>query len=102
MNEFSSDAKHHSKIWESIASDMNKVDSEIAVSGIQCQTKMNSMKEMYRKIIDHNSISRNDRKSWQYFEVYYIHNACSSQVLFFYIQIHLCNFDIIFLFLENV
>jgi len=72
MNEFSSGTKRHSKIWDSIASDMNKVDSEIAVTGKQCQSKMNGMKKMYRKIIDHNSISGNDRKSWQYFEVYYI------------------------------
>lgn len=71
MNEFSSGTKRHSKIWSSIASDMNKIDPEIAVSGTQCQSKMNSMKKMYRKIIDHNNISGNDRKSWQYFEVYY-------------------------------
>lgn len=72
INELSSGTKRHSKIWESIASDINKIDPGIAVSGTQCQSKMNSMKKMYhRKIIDHNSISGNDRKSWQYFEVYY-------------------------------
>ncbi|CAL1672277.1 unnamed protein product [Lasius platythorax] len=68
MNEFSSDIKRHSKIWESIASDMNKVDPMVAVSGTQCQSKMNSLKKMYRKVIDHNNISGNDRKSWHYFE----------------------------------
>lgn len=75
MNEFSSGIKRHSKIWESIANEMNKVDPMVAVSGIQCQSKMNSLKKMYRKVIDHNSISGNDRKSWQYFEVYYIYNT---------------------------
>ncbi|XP_039315538.1 uncharacterized protein LOC113002744 isoform X2 [Solenopsis invicta] len=68
MNEFSSGTKRHSKIWENIASEMNKVDPNIAVSGPQCQSKMNSIKKIYRKIIDHNNISGNDRKSWQYFE----------------------------------
>lgn len=74
MNEFSSGIKRHSKIWENIANNMNKVDSNITISGPQCQSKMNGMKKMYRKIIDHNNISGNDRKSWQYFEVYIIHN----------------------------
>ncbi|XP_039313227.1 uncharacterized protein LOC113002797 isoform X2 [Solenopsis invicta] len=68
MNEFSSGTKRHSKIWENIASKMNKVDPNIAVSGPQCQSKMNSMIKIYRKIIDHNNISGNNRKSWQYFE----------------------------------
>ncbi|XP_036149902.1 uncharacterized protein LOC118647944 [Monomorium pharaonis] len=45
MNEFSSGTKRHSKIWSSIASDMNKIDPGIAVSGTQCQSKMNSMKK---------------------------------------------------------
>ncbi|XP_036143461.1 uncharacterized protein LOC118645829 [Monomorium pharaonis] len=71
MNEFSSGTKRHSKIWNSIASDMNKIDSRITVSGTQSQSKMNSMKKMYRKIIDHNSISGNNQKSWQYFEKMY-------------------------------
>ncbi|XP_039313114.1 uncharacterized protein LOC105203730 isoform X5 [Solenopsis invicta] len=71
MNEFASGAKSHSKIWEYIASDMNKVDPEITVSGTQCQLKMNNMKEIYKKIIDLNSISGNDQKSWQYFERMY-------------------------------
>ncbi|XP_012542129.1 uncharacterized protein LOC105839990 isoform X2 [Monomorium pharaonis] len=69
MNEFSLDARHNSKIWESIASDMNKVDPEIAVSGTQCWSKMNSMKEIYRKIVDNNT--ENIRKPWQYFERMY-------------------------------
>ncbi|KYN14537.1 hypothetical protein ALC57_13258 [Trachymyrmex cornetzi] len=68
MNEFSSGTKRHSKIWESIASDMKNVNPEFTASGIQCQSKMNSMKKMFKKIIDHNSVSGNDRKSWQYFE----------------------------------
>lgn len=75
MNEFSSGIKRHSKIWESIASDINEVDPMVAVSGTQCQSKMNSLKKMYRKVIDHNNISGNDRKLWQYFEVCYIYNT---------------------------
>lgn len=75
MSEFSSGIKRHAKIWESIASDMNKVDAMITVSGTQCQSKMNSLKKMYKKVIDHNNISGNDRKSWQFFEVCYIYNT---------------------------
>lgn len=74
ISEFTSGIKRHSKIWESIACEMNKVDPKIAVLGTQCQSKINGLKKMYKKIIDHNNISGNDRKIWQYFEVY-IYNS---------------------------
>lgn len=45
----------------------------VTVSGPQCQSKINGLKKMYKKVLDHNNISGNDWKSWQYFEVYYLY-----------------------------
>lgn len=42
---------------------------EYTVSGSQCQSKFNGLKKTYKKILDHNSVSGNDRKTWPYFEV---------------------------------
>lgn len=87
MNEFSSGIKRHSKIWENIANNMNKVDSNITISGPQCQSKMNGMKKMYRKIIDHN----------KYLEVienhgnilrYILSTMIISQIFFYYTHIY--------------
>lgn len=70
MTEFSSGTKRHSKIWDTITRDMNKIN-QIAVTGTQCQSKMNGLKKTYKKVLDHNNISGNNRKSWPYFEVNY-------------------------------
>lgn len=65
--EFTAGTKCHNKIWEAIADDMRKINIEY--TGPQCQSKLNGLKKTYKKILDHNSVSGNDRKTWPYFEV---------------------------------
>lgn len=67
--EFKSGKTRHHKIWESIAADIQKVNSKYTLTSQQCQSKLNGLKKTYKKIIDHNSVSGNDRKTWTYFEV---------------------------------
>lgn len=67
--EFTKGLKRHSKIWETISNEMKKVNPEYTISGSQCQSKFNNLKKTYKKILDHNSVSGNDRKTWPYFEV---------------------------------
>lgn len=64
-----SGTKRYKKIWDSIAIDMQKVNSKCTVTGQQCQSKLNGLKKTYKKILNHNSVSGNDRKTWVYFEV---------------------------------
>lgn len=65
--EFTGDIKRHNKIWETIADEIRTINIKYIVSGSQCQSKFNSLKN--KKILDHNSVSGNDRKTWPYFEV---------------------------------
>lgn len=67
--EFVTGVKRHNKIWEAIADDMRKMNSEYTMTGPQCQSKLNGLKKTYKKILDHNSISGNDRKTWPYLTV---------------------------------
>lgn len=67
--EFQSGTKRHKKIWNLIAADMQKVNSKYTVTAQQCQSKFNGLKKIYKKILDHNSMSGNDCKTWTYFEV---------------------------------
>lgn len=67
--EFKSGKKRHQKIWELIAADMQKVNPKCTMTGQQCQSKLNGLKKTYKKILDHNSVSGNDRRTWTYFEV---------------------------------
>lgn len=48
---------------------LQKVNPKCTVTGQHCQTKVNGLKKTYKKILDHNSVSGNDRKTWAYFEV---------------------------------
>lgn len=67
--EFTGGIKRHNKIWETIADEIRTINIEYTVSGSQCQSKFNNFKKTYKKILDHNSVSGNDRKTWPYFEV---------------------------------
>lgn len=67
--EFQSGTKRHQKIWNSIAADMQKINLKYIMTGQQCQSKLNGLKKTYKKIVDHNSVSGNDHKTWTYFEV---------------------------------
>lgn len=68
-NKFTKGTIRHNKIWESIAEDMRKMNAEYTMTGPQCQSKLNGLKKTYKKILDHNSVSGNERKTWSYFEV---------------------------------
>lgn len=61
--EFSAGTKRHNKIWEAIADDMKKTSIEYTMTGPQCQSKLNGLKKIYKKILDYNSVSGNDRKT---------------------------------------
>lgn len=67
--EFTGGIKRHNKIWETIADEIRTINIQYTVSGSQCQSKFNSLKKTYKKILDYNSVSGNDRKTWPYFEV---------------------------------
>lgn len=67
--EFTSGKKRHQKIWDSIAADIQKVNPKYTMTGQQCQSKLNGLKKTYKKILDHNSVSGNDRKTWPYLDV---------------------------------
>lgn len=67
--EFSAGTKRHNKIWEAIADNMRKTNIEYTMTGPQCQSKLNGLKKTYKKILDYNSVSGNDRKTWPYFQV---------------------------------
>lgn len=43
---------------------------------------MNGLKKTYKKILDHNSVLGNDRKTWPYFEVSTLIQIFSSSVIF--------------------
>nr|XP_012235055.1 PREDICTED: uncharacterized protein LOC105679555 [Linepithema humile] len=66
--EFSAGTKRHNKIWEAIADNMRKTNIEYTMTGPQCQSKLNGLKKTYKKILDYNSVSGNDRKTWPYFQ----------------------------------
>lgn len=70
QEKFFTGIKRHNKIWKVIANDMRKMNSAYTMTGPQCQSKLNRLKKTYKKILDHNSISGNNRKTWPYFEVY--------------------------------
>ncbi|KYN28350.1 hypothetical protein ALC57_02240 [Trachymyrmex cornetzi] len=67
--EFVAGTKRHNKIWEAVADNMKKINNKYTITGPQCQSKLNGLKKTYKKILDHNSVSGNDRKTWPYFQV---------------------------------
>jgi len=40
------------------------------VTGIKCSTKFQALKRTYKIVSDHNKKSGNNRKEWEYFQVY--------------------------------
>lgn len=58
-------------VYELIAKKM--CDHHYNVNGSQCQSKINSLKKHFKKIVDHNATSGNDRATWPYFDVRYLY-----------------------------
>lgn len=59
----------HKKMWTEISQCMKQKKYKFTSS--QCNNKMDALKRQYRKVIDHNAQSGNDRKEWIYLEVIY-------------------------------
>lgn len=59
----------HMIVYDIIARKM--CDALYNVTGTQCQSNINSLKKHYKKIVDHNATSGNDRATWPYFDVRY-------------------------------
>lgn len=57
------------KMWIAISKCMN--EKKYNFTGNQCNNKMDALKRQYRKIVDYNAQSGNDRKDWIYLDVIY-------------------------------
>ncbi|XP_036147312.1 uncharacterized protein LOC118647156 [Monomorium pharaonis] len=56
------------QFWENIAKKINKINSKIKKTAIQCSNKMSCLKRTYKNIKDYNNKSGNDRKTWLFYE----------------------------------
>lgn len=54
------------RIWDQISAEM--IAAGHVRTGQQCRTKINNLKQKYRKIRDWNRVSGNNRKEWEYFD----------------------------------
>jgi hypothetical protein len=54
------------RIWDQISTEM--ITAGYVRTGQQCRTKINNLKQKYRKIRDWNRVSWNNRKEWEYFD----------------------------------
>ncbi len=54
------------RIWDQISAEM--IAAGYVRTGQQCRTKINNLKQKYRKIRDWNRVSGNNRKEWEYFD----------------------------------
>ena len=68
QTEFSQN-KRHNKIWAEIATEINKKNASINVTGLQCATKISGLKRTYKNIKDQNKKSGNCKSSWAFLSV---------------------------------
>ena len=54
------------RIWDQISTEM--ITAGYVRTGQQCRTKINNLKQKYRKIRDWNRVSWNNRQEWEYFD----------------------------------
>ncbi|XP_048515807.1 uncharacterized protein LOC125502119 isoform X3 [Athalia rosae] len=71
-NDFNSGKISQKKVWEKVAKELKVKGHD--VTGPQCSSKLRSLKKSYKSIKDHNSKSGNDRRTWQFFDVYQKNN----------------------------
>lgn len=55
--------------WNNISKKIEEAGHQI--SPIKCSTKFQCLKRTYKSVTDHNKKSGNNRKKWEYYEVYY-------------------------------
>jgi len=65
---FTDGKQSHKKIWNNIAKIMTEKGH--AVTGPQCAAKLRSLKKSYKSVKNHNSKSGNNRRTWQFFEIW--------------------------------
>lgn len=72
------------KLWSIVSSKLN--EKTYNVTDVQCKSKMNSLKNTYKSVKDHNAKSGNNHRRWKYFDVsikyilydkYYFYYVCS-------------------------
>lgn len=59
----------HKKCWELVATMREMKNQGYDVTGLQCASKLRSLKKTYKSIKDHNNKSGNSRWHWKHFEV---------------------------------
>lgn len=67
QDKFSSGKYSHKKIWDEISAIL--VEKGHTTTGPQCAAKLRSLKKSYKSVKDHNNVSGNDRRTWQFYEV---------------------------------
>lgn len=67
QDKFSSGKYSHKKIWDEISAIL--VEKGRTTTGLQCAAKLRSLKKSYKSMKDHNNVSGNDRRTWQFYEV---------------------------------
>lgn len=67
QDKFSSGKYSHKKIWDEIS--ITLVEKGHLTTGPQCAAKLRSLKKTYKSVKDHNNLSGNNRRTWQFYEV---------------------------------
>ncbi|XP_012217563.1 uncharacterized protein [Linepithema humile] len=67
QDKFSSGKYSHKKIWDEIS--ITLVEKGHLTTGPQCAAKLRSLKKTYKSVKDHNNLSGNDRRTWQFYEI---------------------------------
>lgn len=69
----------HKKIWEEISAIL--AEKGHIITGPQCAAKLRSLKKTYKSVKDHNNLSGNDRRAWQFYEVQEkLDSKCSKKI----------------------
>lgn len=65
---FTNGKQFQKKTWEEVSETLKRNGHN--VTGPMCAAKLRSLKKTYKTIKDHNNKSGNDRRTWQFFEVW--------------------------------
>ena len=64
--------RRNSGAWDTIAKKLNNILKEQIISsfrtGVRCKARIKYLQDEYKRVKDHNSRSRNDRETFEYFE----------------------------------
>lgn len=67
---FSNPKVSSKQCWNNLSKKME--DAGYQISPIKCATKFQCLKRTYKSVTDHNKKSGNNRRNWEYYEVYII------------------------------